>query len=120
GFTYSGHPTSAAVALKNIEIIENESLVKNSKDMGIAFYEKLKELQSDLKHVSNIRSMGLIGDLEMVKDPRTNERFPSNEKLAPQVIDALFQSGVIYRAVTYDNTDIICFCPSLIINEQQI
>jgi len=120
GFTYSGHPTSAAVALKNIEIIENESLVKNSKDMGIVFYEKLKELQSDLKHVSNIRSMGLIGALEMVKDPRTNERFPSNEKVAPQVIEALFQRGVICRAVTYDNTDIICFCPPLIINEQQI
>src|SRR5699024_6335090 len=120
GFTYSGHPTSAAVALKNIEIIENENLVENSKNMGKVLSEKLKKLQSNLKHVSNIRSMGLIGALEMVKNPEINERFSPHEKVASQIIESLFQKGVISRAVTYDGTDIICFCPPLIINEEQL
>src|SRR5699024_9783676 len=47
GFTYSGHPTSAAVGLKNIEILEKERLVKNSQNMGYILFEKLKNLQSN-------------------------------------------------------------------------
>src|SRR5699024_490010 len=120
GFTYSGHPTSTAVGLKNIEIIEKENLVENSRNMGTILFDKLKNLQSNLQHVSNIRSTGLIGALEMVKNPEKNERFPADKKVASQVIESLFQKGVICRAVTYENTDIICFCPPLIINKEQL
>src|SRR5699024_2028241 len=60
GFTYSGHPTSAAVGLKNIEIIEKEKIIENEQNMGEVFSDKLKSLQSNLKYVSNVRSIGLI------------------------------------------------------------
>lgn len=120
GFTYSGHPTSTAVGLKNIEIIEKENLVENSRKMGAILFNKLQDLQSNLQYVSNIRSTGLIGALEMVKNPEENERFPADKKVASQVIESLFQKGVICRAVTYENTGIICFCPPLIINEEQL
>lgn len=120
GFTYSGHPTAAAVGLKNIEIIERENLVENSRLMGEELLKGFKELKSRLKHVGDVRALGLIGAIELVRDPETNERFKPEEKVAPRVIEALHQRGVICRAVTYENTDIICFCPPLIITKEQI
>src|SRR5690625_3333354 len=47
GFTYSGHPTAAAVALKNIEIIESEGLVENSRKMGELLLKEFKGMKAD-------------------------------------------------------------------------
>ncbi|MCZ2257393.1 aminotransferase family protein [Sporosarcina sp. G11-34] len=120
GFTYSGHPTAAAVALKNIEIIENEGLVENSRKMGELLLEGFKEIKAGLKIVGDVRAVGLLGAVELVEDPKTNKRFSSDLKVAAKVIEALHERGVICRAVTYESTDIICFSPPLTINEEQI
>ncbi|GAA0590603.1 aspartate aminotransferase family protein [Virgibacillus siamensis] len=120
GFTYSGHPTAAAVALKNIEILEQEGLVENSREMGEALLQGFQNIKEKLNIVGNVRTMGLLGAVELVRNPGTNERFTSDQKVAPKVIDALHQRGVICRPVTYDNTDIICFAPPIIINKVQI
>lgn len=120
GFTYSGHPTAAAVALKNIEIIENERLVENAHKMGELLLEGFKELKDDLTIVGDVRAVGLLGAVELVEDPKTNKRFSSELKVAAKVIEALYERGVICRAVTYEGTDIICFSPPLTINEEQI
>lgn len=120
GFTYSGHPTAAAVALKNIEIIENERLVENAHKMGELLLEGFKELKDDLTIVGDVRAVGLLGAVELVEDPKTNKRFSPELKVAAKVIEALHERGVICRAVTYEGTDIICFSPPLTINEEQI
>lgn len=120
GFTYSGHPTATAVGLKNIEIIEKERLVENSRKMGEEMLNGFKEIKSKLNHVGDVRAMGLLGAVELVKDPETNERFSADVKAAPRVIEALHQRGVICRAVTYENTDIICFSPPLNINKEEV
>lgn len=120
GFTYSGHPTAAAVALKNIEIIEQEGLIENSRKMGVVLLRGFRKIKEDLDIVGDIRTIGLLGALELVQDPATNKRFPAEQQVAPKVIEALHQRGVICRAVTYDETDIICFSPPLIMNEEQV
>lgn len=120
GFTYSGHPTAAAVALKNIEIIENERLVENAHKMGELLLEGFKELKDDLTIVGDVRAVGLLGAVELVENPKTNKRFSPELKVAAKVIEALHERGVICRAVTYEGTDIICFSPPLTINEEQI
>lgn len=120
GFTYSGHPTAAAVGLANIAIIEKENLVENSRKMGEELLKGLQGLKTRLNHVGDVRAMGLLGALELVKNPETNERFSPDQKVAPRVIEALHQKGVICRAVTYESTDIICFSPPLVINKAQI
>lgn len=120
GFTYSGHPTAAAVALKNIEIIENEGLVENSRKMGELLLKGFKEMKADSTIVGDVRAVGLLGAVELVEDPKTNKRFSPDLKVAAQVIQALHERGVICRAVTYEGTDIICFSPPLTINEEQI
>ncbi|MBE1554030.1 aminotransferase class III-fold pyridoxal phosphate-dependent enzyme [Sporosarcina limicola] len=120
GFTYSGHPVAAAVALKNIEIIEKQGLVENACKMGEELLKGFKQIKNELNIVGNVRAVGLLGAFELVADPDTNKRFASDLKVAPRVIAALHERGVICRAVTYESTDIICFAPPLIINQEQI
>lgn len=120
GFTYSGHPTAAAVALKNIEIIEKEGLVENSREMGEKLLEGFHFIKKELDIIGDVRATGLIGAVELVQNPETNERFSADLQVAPKVIEALHERGVICRPVTYENTDIICFAPPLIINETQV
>jgi len=120
GYTYSGHPTATAVGLKNIEILENEGLVENARNMGEVMLEGFKRLKEELDIIGDVRAVGLLGAMEFVEDPVSNKRFSSDLQVAPKVIEALHQRGVICRAVTYEGTDIVCFSPPLIINKQQI
>ncbi|HLS20511.1 MAG TPA: aspartate aminotransferase family protein, partial [Bacillota bacterium] len=120
GFTYSGHPTAAAVALKNIEIIEKENLVENSRLMGEYLLKRFKQLKERFNIVGDVRTLGLLGAVELVKNPETNERFSPDLQVVAKAIDALHKRGVICRSVSYDSTDIICFSPPLIITKEQI
>src|SRR5690625_4958004 len=74
GFTYSGHPTAAAVALKNIEIIEKENLVENSRLMGEYLLKRFKQLKERFNIVGDVRTLGLLGAVELVKHHRSEER----------------------------------------------
>lgn len=120
GFTYSGHPVATAVGLKNIEIIERDGLVENSRKMGEHMLNGFKEIKDKLNHVGDVRAVGLLGAVELVKDPDTNERFASEVQAAPRAIEELHNRGVICRAVTYENTDIICFAPPLTMNKEEV
>ncbi|MDQ0213791.1 putrescine aminotransferase [Oikeobacillus pervagus] len=118
GFTYSGHPTSCAVGLRNIQIIEEENLVENSRKMGEELHKQLKSLQSELPVIGEVRSLGLIGALEIVKNQKTNERFPT--KVSALVVSEARKRGLILRTVTFNEADTIVFAPPLIINKQEI
>ncbi|MFD1037467.1 aspartate aminotransferase family protein [Virgibacillus byunsanensis] len=120
GFTYSGHPAAAAVALKNIEIIEREDLVENSRQMGSVMLNGFQHVKEDLNIVGDVRAIGLLGAVELVQDPKTNKHFSPDAQVAPKVIEALHERGVICRAVSYGNSDIICFAPPITINENQV
>ncbi|MGG4180866.1 aspartate aminotransferase family protein [Virgibacillus pantothenticus] len=120
GFTYSGHPTGAAVALKNIEIMEQEQLVENSRLMGNRLLLGLKKVKESLEIVGDVRCVGLLGAVELVEEPVSNKRFAQDQHVTLKAIEALHERGVICRGVTYDNTDIICIAPPLIINQEQV
>jgi putrescine---pyruvate transaminase len=117
GYTYSGHPVAAAVALKNIEIIEREGLVERVKnDAGPYFAEALKRLESD-PLVGEVRSLGLIGAVEIVAKKGTNERFTGKEgKAGPIVRDLCIKNGLMVRGIR----DSIVMCPPLIITHAEI
>ncbi len=117
GYTYSGHPVAAAVALKNIEIIEREGLVERVReDIGPYFAEALKQLDND-PLVGETRSLGLIGAVEIVSKHGTNERFTGKEgKAGPIVRDACIKNGLMVRGIR----DSIVMCPPLIISRAEI
>ncbi len=117
GYTYSGHPVAAAVALKNIEIIEREGLVQRvHDDVGPYFKEKLKQLDAD-PLVGEARSLGLIGAVEIVSKKGSNERFAGKEgKAGPIVRDACIKNGLMVRGIRNS----IVMCPPLIITHAEI
>ncbi|KPL68332.1 aminotransferase [Erythrobacter sp. SG61-1L] len=117
GFTYSGHPVSAAVALRNIDIIEREGLVARTRDeTGPYLAEALARLE-DHPLVGEARSIGLLGAVEIVSKKGTNERFGGKEgTVGPIVRDHCIANGLMVRGIR----DTIVMCPPLTITNQQI
>jgi putrescine aminotransferase len=117
GFTYSGHPTAAAVALKNIEIIEREALVERvANDIGPYFAAALQRLAPH-ELVGEVRSLGLIGGIEIVRRKGTNERFAGKEGTAGPILrDICIANGLMVRAIR----DTIVMCPPLVITRAEI
>jgi putrescine---pyruvate transaminase len=117
GYTYSGHPTCAAVALKNIDIIEREGLVARTRDItGPYLARALKRLDTH-PLVGEARSLGLIGAVEIVSEKGTNKRFKGEEGHAgPIVRDICIKNGLMVRGIR----DSLVMCPPLIITEAQI
>ncbi|MBC7668944.1 MAG: aspartate aminotransferase family protein [Gemmatimonadaceae bacterium] len=117
GFTYSGHPTCAAVALKNIEIIEREGLVERTRDDTGPYLAKALATLNDHPLVGETRSLGLIGAVEIVREKGTNHRFLDKEgEAGPVVRDLCIENGLMVRAI---RDSIVC-CPPLIITHAEI
>lgn len=118
GYTYSGHAMACAVALKNIEIIERENLVENAAVMGQEMLQGFQSLQEKHSMIGEVRALGLMGAIEIVKDKQTNERFGS--PLAPQVVNEAAKRGLILRSVVFDGQDTLVFAPPLIMTKEDI
>ena len=116
GFTYSAHPMAAAVALKTLQIYEEENIVDHVKKMEGIFTNRVKDLK---KHnfVGDARAIGLIGAIEFVSEPNTNIKPDPVKKVAAKVQQKIQDDGVILRALPGDS---LGFCPPLIIQEGQI
>jgi len=120
GYTYSGHPTACAVALKNLEVIERENLVENAAAMGQVLSSGLEQLKQQSQIVGNVTYRGLLASVELVEDKASKRAFPVAKKAAQLVFDKAKQHGLITRAISIDNTDIIALCPPLTIDKNQV
>ncbi len=118
GYTYSGHPMACSVALKNLEIIERENMIDNAEQMGKEMLDGFKQIQQNLNIVGEVRALGLMGAVEIVKDQQTNERF--SNPLAPMIVGEAAKRGLVCRSVVFDGQDTLVFAPPLTINKEQI
>jgi len=120
GFTFGGHPISCAVALANIDVIEQEGLRENVRENEEAFREMLEGLR-DLPIVGDVRGAGYFHAIELVKDKDTKETFDdaeSEDLLRGFLSGELYRRGLICR--TDDRGDpIVQLSPPLIAGEQQ-
>lgn len=117
GYTYSGHPTCAAVALANLDIIEGEDLPgRTARETGPRLARGLDAL-ADHPIVGETRSLGLLGAVEIVAEKGTNRRFGGKEGTAgPVVRDRCIANGLMLRAIR----DTLVMCPPLIITTAEI
>jgi adenosylmethionine-8-amino-7-oxononanoate aminotransferase len=100
GLTFGGHPVSAAVALANIAVVEEEGLNAHVRANEAAFREMLESLR-DIHIVGDVRGMGYFHAIELVKDQATKETFSAEESdwLLDEFLSAeLFRRGLICRA----------------------
>jgi adenosylmethionine-8-amino-7-oxononanoate aminotransferase len=114
GYTFGGHPVSAAVALANLDIFEREGLNENVKRQAPALRATLERLY-DLPIVGDVRGEGYFYSIELVKDQATRETFTREEtaKLLPHIAASLFAAGLYTR--TDDRGDpAIVIAPPLI------
>ena len=117
GYTYSGHPTCAAVALKNIEIIEREGLVEHVRDDAGPYLAKALKRLAENPLVGEARSLGLLGAVEIVAEKGTNKRFTGKEgKAGPIVRDHCIKNGLMVRGIR----DTIVMSPPLIFTHDEI
>ena len=117
GYTYSGHPVAAAVALRNIEIIEREGLVERVRDEIGPYFATAMSSLADHPLVGEVRTIGLIGAVEIVSRKGSNDRFTGEEGHAgPVVRDLCIAGGLMVRAIR----DSLVACPPLIITEAEV
>ena len=114
-FTYSGHPTCCAVALKNIDILEREGLIDRAASSGARMLEQLRALES-LDGVGNVRGLGMMAAVEVVADKATKQLFPPDIGMAQKLTDALLDRGLCTRVAM----DCICVAPPLVTTDAQI
>lgn len=115
GYTYSGHPVCAAVALKTIEIYERDKLFARAAQLSPKFLGRLHAL-ADHPLVGEVRGVGLIGAVEFVSNKLTKAGFTPAGKVGAYCFDRCHVHGLIARNVG----DGMAFCPPLIITETQI
>ena len=116
GYTYSGHPVAAAVALETIKIFKEENIIDHVRKVSKNFIEKTQEL-NDISIVGNTRSIGLIAGIEIVKDKKDKQYFDKKIGIGALVVKHAQKNGLIVRALP---GDVIAICPPLIISDDEI
>ena len=99
GYTYSGHPVAAAVALKTIEIMKREKIVERVRDdIGPYFQAKLREALQDQPLVGHIEGTGLVAGIALVESKSPKKFFEDGGKVGLMCRDHCFSNGLIMRA----------------------
>lgn len=119
--TYSGHPTCCAVALRNLDILENEGLVERATAAGARLLSRLQTLRT-LPTVGDVRGLGLMCGVELVADQGT--KAPALG-VGARILAEVRKRGVITRiragqAGEYPIGDTICLAPPLVVTDAQI
>jgi len=116
GFTYSGHPVSAAVAVKTLEIYKRDKVFETAAKNTPQFQKRLMAL-GDHPLVGEARGMGLVGAIELAGDKRAKKPFDPKKGVGAAVVRNAEAEGLIVRVIA---GDIISVCPPLIIKPAEI
>ena len=116
GFTYSGHPVSAAVAVKTLEIYQRDKIVEMAAARSPQFQKRLHTL-ADHPLVGEVRGMGLVGAIELAADKASKTPFDAKKGLGARVVANAQAEGLIVRFI---GGDVISICPPLIIQPAEI
>jgi 4-aminobutyrate--pyruvate transaminase len=115
GFTYAGHPVAAAVALRALEIYDEDEIVDHVRAVAPGFAARIMELTAH-PLVGHGRAAGLVGAIELMADPAQKVPFDPAQKIRARVVEHALDYGVILRPLG----DVISFCPPLIIRSAEI
>ncbi len=115
GFTYGGHPVAAAAALEAIRIYEERDIVGHVRRVGPRLQEGLGRF-SDHPLVGEVRGVGLVAGMELVRDKESKESFDPSLGVPQFMMDRAREHGLITRALG----DTLAFSPPLIISEDEI
>ena len=115
GYTYSGHPVCAAVALETLQIYDERDIVSHVRNVTPAFQNGLAAF-SDHPLVGEVRGVGLIAAVELVPDKATSSAFQNPGQVGGYCAKQCEAHGLIVRNLA----DAVALCPPLVISEAQI
>ncbi len=115
GFTYSGHPVAAAVALANIRLLKREGIVTQVKTQTAPYLQQRWRELAEHPLVGEARGVGLVAAIELVKNKETRERY-SGLEVGMRCREHCFANGLVMRAVG----DTMIIAPPLVINKEEI
>lgn len=116
GGTYGGNPVAVAAALASLEVIEEEGLVERSRLIGETLTRRLRVAQERLTAIGEVRGIGAMVAMELVKDRMSREPAPD---LTDEVLRRARENGVLaLRAGLYGN--VLRFLTPLVISEQEL
>ena len=119
GLTYNAHPISLAAAIANIQVMQEDGLVEHARQMGTVLHRKLTDLGEKHPSVGEVRSIGLFGILELVKDRRSKEPMAPFDGSSPEM--TAFRKYMLDHGVyLYTHWHTVLIIPPLIITEEQL
>ena len=114
--TYAGNPLACSAAIEVLNILEDENIIEKANENAKYFNEIIKEKFLPLENVGEVRSIGLINAIELVKDKETKEPFDSKLRIGYQIYKKALEKGVLLRPLG----NVIYFNPPLIISKEDM
>jgi len=119
GLTYTSHPVSLAAAIANITVLREDKLVEHAAGMGPVLKRLLTDLGEAHPSVGEVRSIGLFGILELVKDRKTKEPMAAWNGSSPEMV-AFRKTCLDHGLFLYTHWHTVLIIPPLIISEEQL
>lgn len=114
--SFSGNPIGCKIALEVLKIFEEENLLKEINKKGEYLRKKAEEIFKNKDYIGEIRQIGLMGALEIVKNKETKERFNSKDRVGYEIYKIAMKNGAILRPLG----DTMYFMPPYIITYEEI
>ena len=115
GHSFTGNPLAASVAVENLKIIEEDKIIESLEPKILKLKSELEKFKI-LDCVGDVRHLGMIGAVEIVKNKTTKEKFPFKDRIGLKIYRECLKRGAILRPL--DN--IIYFMPPYVITEEEI
>ena len=116
GHTHSGNPVGAAVALEAIKIYEERNLAAHTRHVGARLIEGLRRF-ADHPLVGDVRGVGLLAGVEMIKDKVNRTPFDAALKIGALLYERALAHRLMVRQCPGDT---VAFCPPLIVTEADV
>ena len=114
-YTYSAHPVGCSVALATLDIIEGEDFPSQAREKGKRLLVGLKDALANHPNVGDIRGLGLMCAVEVVKDRTTKARFTAEDGIGPKLMNAMISRKLFTRL---KGEDVICLAPPIMASNE--
>lgn len=114
--TYAGNPLACSSAIEVLNILKDEQIIEKANEKAIYFNRMIRDKFENLPYVGEVRHIGLINAIEIVKDKTSKEAYPSHLRLGYQIYKKALKKGVLLRPLG----DVIYFNPPLIIEKSDM
>ncbi len=119
--TFGAHPAACAAAAEVLTIMVEEDLVARAEEMGNRLQAKLSARLGQHPHVAEVRGMGLLRAVEIVRDRDTLTPFDEADNISNRVVSEGLKDGVFfYGGGTGEFRDIVCMGPPFIIEDSHV